>query len=117
MFFAPLAKRDRDSHEVITLIRVCSDVSYGLIMLVTYAELGAPLIQQHAHCTLANRFDLLSLSRTLIVTRRVSCSEQPRKIPAPAINSVCFVPFRQDDGHVCPAEELCPNENVAAPLD
>lgn len=93
--------------KVITLIRAHSDVSHGLIMLVTHAAL--PLIQQRIH--IARPWAALIFPRRTVFWLWHAESEQ-RKIPAPAVNSAYFVLFRQDDGHVCSAEELCRDESL-----
>ena len=65
--------------KVITLIRPGSDVSHGLIMLVTHAAaLGAVDPATYTHRAPVSRFDLLSWSRILIVTHRVRAAQDPR---------------------------------------
>lgn len=100
--------------EVIPLIRARSDVSHSLIMLVTHAAHSVPLIQQRTH--IAHPWAALIFPRRAVFWLWYAESEQ-RKIPAPAVNSACFVLFRQDDSHVCAAEELCRDESPAVTRD
>lgn len=64
--------------KVITLIWAGSDVSHGLIMLVTHAALGAVDPAMYTHRVPVSCFDHPSWSRILIVTRRVRTAQDPR---------------------------------------
>lgn len=73
--------------EVISLIRARSDVSHGLIMLVTHAAHSVPLIQQRTH--IAHPWAALIFPRRAVFWLWYAESER-RKIPAPAVNSALF---------------------------